>query len=249
MPSLPHRPCAHLVIPPSHPRWLKTCHKKRLAFDTVVRFCSNRVLYHGGENGGQPAKSRFSQNYSFFCFTELAAISVSSEGPAPLHVGSVSVGVASVRVRGFYGSREKETPPAPCMVGGPSLSTLTVIGTACFFAGQLSSSDFGQGELSRSAALAPKLRRSQRSSRSNRTSLASGGTRPCGLSSSRSTALALLLDLDLDLNINVNIRQHACPWFMVVFFCNCIRHCACLWSFLCSCLCTSQITGFIAADC
>ena len=22
--------------------------KKRLAFDTVVRFCSNRVLYHGG---------------------------------------------------------------------------------------------------------------------------------------------------------------------------------------------------------
>ena len=70
---------------------------------------------------------------------------MSSEGPAPLHVGSVSVGVASVRVRGFYGSREKEAPPAPCMVGGPSLSALAVIGTACFFAGQLSSSDSGQG--------------------------------------------------------------------------------------------------------
>ena len=66
-----------------------------------------------------------------------------------LHVGSVSVGVASVRVRGLYGSREKEAPPAPCMVGGPSLSALAVIGTACFFAGQLSS--LGRGELSETA--------------------------------------------------------------------------------------------------
>ena len=60
------------------------------------------------------------------------------------------------------------------------LSALAVIGTACFFAGHLSSSDFGQGELSRSAALAPRLRRSQHSSHSNKTSLASGATRPCG---------------------------------------------------------------------
>ena len=30
------------------------------------------------------------------------------------------------------------------MLGGPLLSALAVIGTACFFAGQLSSSDFGQ---------------------------------------------------------------------------------------------------------
>ena len=41
------------------------------------------------------------------------------------------------------------------------LSALAVIGTACFFAGQLSSSDSGQGDLSTSAALAPRSRRSQ----------------------------------------------------------------------------------------
>ena len=37
------------------------------------------------------------------------------------------------------------------MVGGPSLSALAVIGTACFFTGQLSSSDSGQ-ELSSETA-------------------------------------------------------------------------------------------------
>ena len=77
-------------------------------------------------------------------FWKVAAVSVSSEGPAPLHVGSVSVGVASVRALGFMAQVFKKAPPAPCTVGGPSLSALAVIGTACFFAGQLSSSDPGQ---------------------------------------------------------------------------------------------------------
>ena len=49
-------------------------------------------------------------DFQFFVllnFWVYAAVSVSSEGPAPLHVGSVSVGVASVRARGFVAQEKK----------------------------------------------------------------------------------------------------------------------------------------------
>ena len=69
---------------------------------------------------------------------------MSSEGPAPLHVGSVSVGVASVRARGFLWLKRKRGPTCATHLRWTLFSALTFVGTACFFAGQLSS--LGRGE-------------------------------------------------------------------------------------------------------
>ena len=87
---------------------------------------------------------------------------------------------ASVRVRGFM-AQEKKRPHLRLawLVDPRSLRSRSLEPRVSSLAS--SPAQMGRGELSRTAALAP--RPSQHSSRSNRTSLASGGTRPCGPSS------------------------------------------------------------------
>ena len=121
-------------------------------------------------------------------FWGVAAVSVSSEGPAPLHVVSVSVGVVSVRARGFMVQFFKRPHLRLARSVDPrSLRARSLVPRVSSLASS-PAQILGRSELSRSAALAPRLRRSQHSSRSNRTSLPSGGSRPWGHSSSRSQA-------------------------------------------------------------
>ena len=70
-------------------------------------------------------------------FWVVAAVLVSGEGTTPPHVGLLSQSHQSLAVA--FGSSFQEAPPLLCMLGGSSFSALAVIGTACFFAGQLSS--------------------------------------------------------------------------------------------------------------
>ena len=105
---------------------------------------------------------------------------MSSEGPAPLHIGSVSVGVASVRVRGFLWLK---------FLRGPTCALHAWWTLALYARGHWNrvflrwpALQLGHWRGSR-GPLRLLRDRGGLSSRSNRTSIASGGTRTSELSS------------------------------------------------------------------
>ena len=83
---------------------------------------------------------------------------VAGEWPSLPDVGSLSQSLQSLAVAS--GSSFSEAPLVPCMLGGSSFSALVVVGTACFFASQLSSPAPVQSDPSRSAAPVPSQQRS-----------------------------------------------------------------------------------------
>ena len=114
-------------------------------------------------------------------FWAYAAVSVSSEGPAPLHVGSVSVGVASVRARGSMAQVFKRHHLRLAFLVHPrSLRSRSLEPRVSSLA---SSPAQILGRASSRRPLRLLRDRGGLSSRSNRTSIASGGTRTWGLSS------------------------------------------------------------------
>ena len=114
----------------------------------------------------------------FWAFFGVAAVSVSGEGTAPLHVGSLEATVTAVSARGFLAQVYKRSLLclSECLVGPGSLhSRLSVLPASWLATSPVW--DRARDGLSRSAAPVARQQRSLSSSRSTRTSLAFGGTR------------------------------------------------------------------------